>query len=283
MEEVKFGPSGNDEFFYAEGNKSSLEAPEWLKNKGLSAYEYSFGRGYRMTSKMAQELGSKAKEHGIELSIHAPYYINLANPSDEMAEKSYEYVLTGLKLLRAMGGRHLVFHIGSESKQDRKVALDLIDKRLDILIKKIYESGYNDLFICPETMGKQAQIGTYKEIVDFCAKDKILVPTIDFGHIYALNNGNFGSYEDYMEVFNYAIKKLGYDRVKNCHIHFSKIMYSTKGEVKHLNYTDEGYGPNFEACAKAIKELKLSPVIICESAGHMSNDALIYKNIYDNI
>ena len=228
MEEIKFGPSGNDEFFYAEGNKSSLEAPEWLKNKGLSAYEYSFGRGYRMTSKMAQELGAKAKEHGIELSIHAPYYINLANPSDEMAEKSYEYILTGLKLLRAMGGRHLVFHIGSESKQDRKVALDLIDKRLDILIKKIYESGYNDLFICPETMGKQAQIGTYKEIVDFCTKDKILVPTFDFGHIYALNNGNFGSYEDYMEVFNYAIEKLGYDRVKNCHIHFSKIMFSVQ-------------------------------------------------------
>lgn len=283
MEKVKFGPSGNDEFFYAEGKKSSLEAPEWLKNKGLSAYEYSFGRGYRMTSKMAEELGAKAKEHGIELSIHAPYYINLANPSDEMAEKSYEYVLTGLKLLRAMGGRHLVFHIGSESKQDRQVALDLIDKRLDILIKKIYEKGYEDLYICPETMGKQAQIGTYKEIIDFCTKDKILVPTFDFGHIYALNNGNFGSFEDYMEVFNYAIEKLGYERVKNCHIHYSKIMYAGKGEVKHLNYTDEGYGPNFEACAKAIKALKLSPVIICESAGHMSSDALIYKNIYDNI
>ena len=244
MEEIKFGPSGNDELFYQEGFSSSLDAPKWLKEKGLSAYEYSFGRGYRMTSETAEKLGQKAKENGITLSIHAPYYINFANPDDEMAEKSYGYILTGLKLLKAMGGKHLVFHIGSESKQDRKTALNLIDKRLDELLKRVYQSGYGnaDIMLCPETMGKSAQIGTWKEIIDFCAKDKILVPTFDFGHIYALNTGNFGSKQDFLEVLNYGIKVLGYELMKNCHIHFSKIMYSEKGEVKHLNYTDEGWG-----------------------------------------
>lgn len=284
MEEIiRFGPSSNDESFYADGLQNSIDAPAWIHNKGLNAYEYSFGRGYRMSTKTAIELGKNAKENNILLSIHAPYYINFANPDDEMAEKSYQYILTGLKILRAMGGKHLVFHAGTETKQERSVALNLIDKRLDILIKKIYEAGLDDMFICPETMGKQAQIGTWKEIIDFCAKDKILLPTFDFGHIYALSVGTFGSYDDYRQVFEYAIEKLGYNRAKNCHIHFSKIMYSQKGEVKHLNYTDEGYGPDFAPCAKAIKDLKLTPTIICESAGHMAQDSIIYQNIYNNI
>ncbi|MBO4412793.1 MAG: TIM barrel protein [Clostridia bacterium] len=284
MDEIKFGPSGNDELFYTEGFSSSLDAPAWLKEKGLSAYEYSFGRGYRMTSETAQKLGQKAKENGITLSIHAPYYINFANPDDEMAEKSFGYILTGLKLLKAMGGKHLVFHIGSENKQERKTALDLIDKRLDVLIKRVYESGYleNGMMLCPETMGKSAQIGTWKEIIDFCKKDKILVPTFDFGHIYALNVGNFGSFSDFLEVLSYGVKVLGYDRMKNCHIHFSKIMYSEKGEVKHLNYTDEGWGPNFLYLAQALKELKLTPTIICESAGNMATDSVIFKELYEN-
>lgn len=282
-EKIRFGPSGNDDSFYEQGLKDSCDAPAWLAHQGLTAYEYSFGRGYRMSSQTAEKLGKNANENGILLSIHAPYYINFANPDDEMAEKSYQYILTGLKLLRAMGGKHLVFHAGTETKQERSVAVGLISKRLDILIKKIYEAGYQDMFICPETMGKQAQIGTWKEIIDFCTKDKILVPTFDFGHVYALNQGTFGNYEDYVEVFNYAIEKLGYDRVKNCHIHFSRIMYGNKGEIKHLNYTDDGFGPEFAPCAKAIKDLKLTPTVICESAGHMSQDSLIYQNIYNNI
>lgn len=283
MEEIKFGPSCNEECFYADGNTSTKEAPAWLKTKGLNAYEYSFGKGYRMSTKTAEEIGEQAKKHGILMSVHAPYYVNFANPDDEMAEKSYGYVLTGLKMLRAFGGKHLVVHIGTETKQDRNTALNLINRRLDELVKRVYLEGYSDLKICPETMGKFAQIGTYKEIVDFCTKDEIFVPTFDFGHIYALNRGNFGSVEDYLEVFNYSIEKLGHERTKNCHIHFSKIQYSDKGEVRHLNYTDEGYGPSFENLAKAIKMLKLTPTIICESAGHMATDALEFKKIYENI
>lgn len=42
---MRFGPAGNAERFYAEGFKASVQAPEWLAAQGLTAYEYSFGRG----------------------------------------------------------------------------------------------------------------------------------------------------------------------------------------------------------------------------------------------
>lgn len=283
MDKIKFGPSGNSEIFYEAGNKTSLQAPQWLKSIGLNAYEISFGRGYRMSSEMANLMGIEAEKNGVLISLHAPYYINLANQEEEMIEKSFGYILTGLKMLRLVKGNHLVVHVGTQGKQSREDAFNLIAKRLKRLVPIIYEKGYEDMYICPETMGKLMQIGSYKEIIDLCTIDKILVPTFDFGHIYTFNLGKFGTYEDYKQVFDYAIEKLGYERTKNCHIHFSKIEYGAKGEIRHLNYFDEGFGPDFEPLSKVLKDLKLTPTIICESAGKMAEDALIFKQIYENI
>ena len=280
---IKFGPSGNSEIFYKMGYKKSVEAPKFLKNFGLNAYEYSFGRGYTMGNETAISIGNEAEKNGISVSIHAPYYINFANESDEMAEKSYNYILTGLKLLKLMKGNHLVFHVASQGKQSRENAINLTRERVRKLVEKIYENGYDDMNICPETMGKPMQIGTYKEIIDICEIDKILVPTFDFGHIYSLNLGEFGIYDDYKQVFEYAILKLGFERASNCHIHFSKIEYGNKGEIRHLNFEDDGFGPDFYPLAQVIKDMNLTPTIICESHSKMAEDALTMKQIYENL
>ena len=92
MSKVKFGPSGNSELFYQLGYKSSVQAPAWLRSLGLSAYEYSFGRGYNMSQEKAIEIGREASANEIEISVHAPYYINFANESEEMVEKSRKEV-----------------------------------------------------------------------------------------------------------------------------------------------------------------------------------------------
>ena len=78
----------------------------------------------------------------------------------------------------------------------------------------------------------------------------------------------------------YMLEKLGYERMVNFHIHFSKIMYSAKGEIKHLTFEDEVYGPNFAPLAEALKELNLHPYIVSESAGTQTVDAAEMKKIY---
>ena len=97
---IRFGPSGNSDLFYDQGYKTSLDAPLWLKNRGLNAYEYGFTRGVRISDFVAQTLGENCKKHGVEVSVHAPYYINLANPDPEMVNKSFEYILQSLKYLK---------------------------------------------------------------------------------------------------------------------------------------------------------------------------------------
>ena len=282
MSQIRFGPSGNSQIFYDDGNKSSLQAPAWCASHGLSAYEYSFGRGFTMSMDTAKELGKNAQECDVAISVHAPYYINFANESDEMATKSYEYVRRGMEYLKAMNGKKYIVHLASCGKLDRQKALDLTSRRLDNCLQIIYDNNLADFgYICPETMGKYMQIGTFQEIIDFCKKDKILIPTFDFGHINCVMQGGLKTKDDFKKIFDYSINIIGYDKTKNCHIHFSKIEFTEKGEVKHLNLEDNVYGPNFEPLAYVLDEYKLTPTVICESKERMMEDAMKLKEIYD--
>ena len=281
---AKFGPSGNCDLFYEQGFKTSLDAPKWLKNRGLSAYEYPFSRGFNVSEFVAQTLGEKCKENDITLSIHAPYYINFANPDDEFVEKSFNYIFTSLKYLNLMKGERCVFHPGTCGKLPREEAFELLKKRIKELVKRIDESGIDmsNILLCPETMGKSMQLGTYQEVAELCTYADYLVPTLDFGHINSLLQGKLKTEEDFEEIIKYLIDKIGIDKVKKVHIHFSKIMYGDKGEIKHLTMEDTEYGPEFEPLAKVLKKYDIHPVIISESHGTQAEDANLLKDIYDN-
>lgn len=280
---IKFGPSGNCESFYADGLKHSCQAAEWLSKKGLNAYEYSFGKGILLSDEMAAKIGEEMKKYGITISLHAPYFINFANPDDEMVEKSYGYVIDSLKKLRILGGTHLVVHPASCGKMERSEAVALTKKRLNILKDRIIAEGLDDMYVCLETMGKSAQIGTVDEILDFCTLFDHYMPTFDFGHINALTGGTLKTDADYEDIIVKCLKTLGEYRTKNVHIHFSKIEYSSKGEVKHLTLADTKYGPEFEPLARVIKKYNLEPTVICESKGIMAIDAMKLKDIYYSV
>ena len=74
----------------------------------------------RTNNKYYQEGAEEMKKYNISISVHAPYYINFATPTDEMAEKSYGYVLESLRKLRILGGNRLVVHPASQGKMTRE-------------------------------------------------------------------------------------------------------------------------------------------------------------------
>ena len=76
---VWFGPAGNSDSF-SRAYKSSLDAPAWVKAMGLDAYEYQCGKGVHIGEESARKLGERARAAGVKLSLHAPYFINLARP-----------------------------------------------------------------------------------------------------------------------------------------------------------------------------------------------------------
>lgn len=278
---IKFGPSGNSESFYAAGYEHTEDAARFVKNRGLDCFEYSFGRGVRMSQPKALSIGAAFEQEGVEISVHAPYFINFANPDDEMAAKSYGYVIESGKMLKLLGGKRCVFHPAAQGKDAREAAVSRTTDRLKILRDYLYLNDLQDLMFCPETMGKQAQIGTVEEITAFCEIDPVFTPCVDFGHVNAREQGLLKTAADYKRLLEYMLERLGYARMKHFHVHFSKIMYGAKGEIKHLTFADTVYGPEFEPLAEVLRELKLEPYVVSESDGTQIEDAAEMKRLYN--
>ena len=142
---IKFGPSGNCQRFYEAGYKHTEQAAGFCRDLGLDCYEYSFGRGISMSESKALSIGAAFKEAQVELSVHAPYFINFANPSDESAQKSFGYVLDSAKYLKLLGGERVVFHPAAQGKASREDAVALTLERLKYLRDLIYANGYENL------------------------------------------------------------------------------------------------------------------------------------------
>lgn len=281
---IKFGPSGFCQDFLLT-HKKSEDMPQWLTENGLSAYEVSFTNGIVMGDDKCSKLGNLFAQHNIELSVHAPYYINFANPNPEMIEKSFGYIIDSLKKMKLLGAKKLVFHPGSLTKQTREQALENILNNLKELIKRIDEQNFDfEFYICPETMGKHGQCGTVAEIAQMCSIDKRIIPTLDFGHINSFNQGSLKTQEDFEYVFKVLQNIIG-DRYKFVHIHFSKIEYGAKGEIRHLTFdTDDlKYGPNYEPMIAALKALDITANVICESNGSQTKDSVTMHKLYMQI
>lgn len=276
-----FGPGGNSEAFRLDGNKSTLDAPEWIRKIGLDAYEYEAGNGLAAGEAMLSAIGKRARENNIHMSFHTPYFISLSGVEAEKRLKSIGYIRQSLDAAKLLGAKTIVVHTGSAAKITREEAMRLA---ADTLIKTLESVDTYGIKIGLETMGKKNQLGTLDEVIELCKLDSAFVPVVDFGHLNARDCGGvFKTADDYLHVFEKIGEELGDDIAKYLHCHFSKIEWTDSGEKKHLTFADEQYGPAFEPLVEAIVRGGLSPTVICESAGTQSSDALAMKKYYKEL
>lgn len=275
MLKAKFGPAGNSDSFYAAGHKSTMEAFGWLSEIGLDAYEYQAGNGLRTSEATLAAIGKKAKEHGILMSLHTPYFISLSGVEEEKRLKSIDYIKESIKAAELLMADTIVIHSGSAAKITREEAMSLAR---DTLERTAEATKGTSVKLGLETMGKVNQLGTLEEVIELCKTAPCFVPVVDFGHLNARDVGGvFPDSDAYMRVFDRIGEELGDEVARNLHCHFSKIEYTSAGEKKHLTFADTEFGPDFEGLAEAIVKYDLAPRIICESAGTQAEDALAMK------
>lgn len=279
---IRFGPSGNSDSFYAQGYDSTAQQPKWLKDLGLNAYEYSFGKGVRIRQETAELIGANAKENGIALSVHAPYYINLSATEEQQKQNNIRYIIQSARAANWMGAKRAIFHPGMTGEGGREESLKRIKEAIPRIFEALGSEGLSEaVTLCPETMGKISQIGDLEEILQICLMDERLLPCVDFGHLYARSLGQFFGEQAYDWASDLIANTIGSERANKFHIHFSRIEFTKAGEKKHWTYADTQYGPDFEPLARVLVKKRLEPVVICESRGTMAEDALTFKSIYE--
>ena len=280
---IRFGTAGISESFDAMGYKNSLDIPAYIESFGLHAFEYQCGRGVRLGLDKAAEMARRAEKPDILFSIHAPYFISMSSMTEETRLKSVDYILQSCRVVRALGGRRVIFHSGSCGKQSREQALEKALDTMQRIVKAVDEEGFGDLTLCPETMGKIGQLGTLDEVLALCGVDKRITPCIDFGHLNARTLCGIKTKQDYADILDRMQQVLGDERAKNFHVHFSRIEWSKGGEKRHWTFADTQFGPEYQPLMQLFKERQLSPVVICESAGTQAEDALTMQKYYQSL
>jgi len=269
--------------FYAEGFKHTWQIMSWLKAIGLNAYEYGGGRGVKMRRETAELIGDEARFNDIKMSLHAPYYINMVNTEKERRSRNIEYFMDSFQTAKWMSADRIIVHTGSCTGLDRQLALQVTKDLMADIILMADDRGYGSIAICPEVMGKMNQQGTLDEIIEICSIDERLLPCVDFGHVNARSQGGLITKADFENIFNDIENKLGNDRMRKIHMHFSRIEFTLGGEKMHWNYSDIKYGPNFEPLAEVLYEKNIHSRVICESKDDMAQDALLFKQIYEKV
>ena len=217
------------------------------------------------------------------MSLHAPYFINLANPDRDALQKTIGYITAGCQVADWMGAGRVVIHSGALMKRGRGQALETAKQSLVEVIAACDGQGFDHIALCPETMGKINQLGDLDEVLELCTLDRRLVPCIDFGHLYARSLGADNGAEAFSRMLDRVAEVLGPDRAGTFHSHFSHIEFTPKGGEKcHRTFADDGgYGPGWPPLAAEIARRGWSPTFICESAGTQAEDALTMKQTYE--
>lgn len=252
---IKLGPAGS------EGN--TLRGIEKMKKLGLQAVEVEFTYGVRMKNELAKQVGILAKELGMSLSVHAPYWINLASKDEKKLEESKKRILESCERAHYMGAKIVLFHPSFYEKRNPEEVYEITKESLKDLMKR---NKYKDVKITCETTGKTGAFGTFDELLRLKKEIGIEI-CIDFAHIYARQQGKI----DYAEI----LKKLH----GHIHSHFSGIIYTQKGERRHCNMNKH---PDFVSLAKEILKQKKDITIICESPITW-RDSLKQKKIFENL
>ena len=237
---IRVGPAGS-------GGHGHLDGLREVARRGLDCMEIEFTYGVRMKPEMAEAVGALARDLGIPLSVHAPYYINLASYEEAKLIASRQRILDSCHRAHLMGARNVVFHAGFYQKRTPRETYDLIRREIEDLQRCVRKAGWQ-VVLCPEITGKPSQFGSTEELLGLM-QDTGCGITVDFAHLFARNQGLI-DYDALMPLLP-----------RTFHAHFSGIEYGPKGEKKHIRMQAAHFRPLLAALTAHAKQATL----ICET------------------
>jgi len=270
---VRFGPAG----IPPRCKGDTLAGISFVAGEGLNAFEVQWVKGVRLSETKALEAKEIARKNDVELSAHAPYWINCCSKEKGKIDITVRNLLQSVRIAKLMGATCVVFHPGYYLGQSKEEALKSCLKTLELVFERAKEAAS---LLSPETTGKPTQFGSLEEVLEICS-ELGLKPTIDFAHLHARDNGRFKSKKDYSRVFEIVENELGSKVVKNLHCHFSEVEFNEKGEKRHLNLFTKN-SPPLKELLTLIVELGYAPTMICETP-KLDEDALRMKELYEQL
>ena len=220
------------------------------------------------------ELGQIARELDIELSVHAPYYMDFADV-DGLAQKSMDSVVWGGLLAEALQAHVVVTHLGRYGELEPAVALERSRDNL-VAVRERFKAAKLAPAIGIEASGLQEVVGSLDELLWIAKAVKGVVPVLNFAHLHAREGGLLRRPEDFEAVFEKVEKVIS----GHYHAHFSGVEHSGGNEIR---YTPIKKGDlRFEPLAECLLEDSHDLTLI-SSSPLLEHDAMYMRVILDRV
>jgi deoxyribonuclease-4 len=272
---IYLGPAGVP---ISSGDSSTLGGLRRIAELRLNSMEIEFVRGVHMKNEMADEVGKLAKELGILLSVHCPYFVNLCSNDRQKLEASKKRILDSVERAHHMRAHVAVFHPGYYGSLTQEAAFEAVERACADMLDRMKSMGIKGVALGHETTGKVSAFGTLDELVQLCKRVRGCEPVVDFAHLYARAGGKI----DYAEVLD----KLRPLKLKHLHSHFTSMEWTPAkipgygNERRHLPIKFDK--PPFEPLAREILRRKLSITLISESPV-LEHDSLEMKGVFEKL
>ncbi|MHA2139933.1 MAG: TIM barrel protein [Candidatus Thorarchaeota archaeon] len=276
LAEIRFGPAGYP--VAAKGKLSRVFSV--LNDAKLNALEYAAVYGLRMGFEKAEKIGEFAKDSGIAMSMHAPYYVSLASKKQDIRERSKGRLVKALQFAPLMHVKKIVFHAGGYSGLSQEEAYSVVRDAIEEIWDKAGHLGEGAILM-PETAGKLGAFGSVDELVRLCQDVDGCLPTIDWAHLYARSQGKINDRDSYLDVLGRFENQLGNRFVDNMHFHVSGITYTKRGEKSHRAMGGK-WGPDIMPLMQIMKEVGYTPTFISESPDPLKG-ALYAKYLFESL
>lgn len=239
---------------------------------GISAMELEWVQQVPKGPERMREIRETAVSLSMELTVHAPYYVNLNSPEKAKLEASKRRVLDALSMAELCGARsvcvHAAFYLGMDPAD---AYVNIRRATADILKHKTKRFPHVNLAY--ETMGKPSQFGTLEEVLKLSSEFGIY-PCVDPAHMHARENGAWNTAAEWHTMLDLYAKRLGKASLKKMHMHYSGIEYTAKGERRHLPLQKSD--ARWKDFLAVLRERKVEGVVVCESP-LLEKDTLLLK------
>ena len=269
---LRFGTSGIPRSTARPGTEHGVRRAREL---GLDCLEMAWVNGIKMRDETADKIAVAARDADIELTAHAPYYINLCGTAEVVAA-SLGRLEHAAQLGERCGAHSFCFHAGFYGTQSSAVANRRIVAALRQLGGTLRRAGLS-INARPELTGKPSQAGSLEELLAWSAAVEGILPCVDFAHQYARHGGAYNRYEEFAGMLEAIAARLGRPALERLHVHIAGIEFGPKGERRHLPLRESKF--RYRELLRALKDLKVSGWVICESP-EMEDDALLLQRTY---
>lgn len=257
----------------------SVGAVQRLAELGLRAFELGWVQSVRVGEETCRAIRQAAADAGVSVSIHAPYYINLNASKDEWP-RSRQRLMDSAHFGYLAGASDIVFHPGSYFRQPREQVLETAIRRLRQCVDEL-RAHDNPVVLRPETMGKSGMIGSLEDVILMAREIRGVEPCLDFAHLHArAGDGSLNSYAEWIDLLQTYRKALGAGALRRLHCHLSGIVYSPRGERRHVPLAEADL--DLHGLLRALRDAGCSGRILCESP-ILEEDALVMQRAWESL